>query len=94
MTAARAKRSASRRKREPLDVQLSVDVIFGDEPGERVTMIDQRHVPMINDIFEIKDSLMRQFVLLMLRAGATQPKVVAEIIPAIKLLPKVLRRRQ
>ncbi|HEU0198659.1 MAG TPA: hypothetical protein VFQ88_15780 [Nevskiaceae bacterium] len=84
-------RKAVRRPREPLDVNLTVDVIFGDAPGERVTMIDNRHVPMVNDVFEIRDSLMRHFILLMLRAGLTQPKVVAELVPAVKLLPRIVR---
>ncbi|MDN5873737.1 MAG: hypothetical protein L0H29_05075 [Sinobacteraceae bacterium] len=85
--------SRTKRRREPLDVELTVEFIFGDEPDERVTMIDQRHIPMVNDVFEVKDTVLRQFILLMLRAGATQPKVVAEVVPAIKLLPKILRRR-
>lgn len=91
MKAPKTKRSLMRRKREPLEVRLTVDVIFGDQPGERVTMINDRPIPMVTDIFEVRDTVMRQFILLMLRAGMTQPKVVAELVPAVRLLPRIAR---
>ncbi|TAM09548.1 MAG: hypothetical protein EPN72_01765 [Nevskiaceae bacterium] len=84
--------SRRRRQREPLDVQLTVDVIFGDAPEERVRMIDGRHVPMVNSIFEKRDTVMRQFAMLMLHAGVSQPKVMAELVPMVKLLPALLHR--
>lgn len=84
--------SRRRRAREPLDVQLTVDVIFGDAPDERLRMIDKRNIPMVNSVFEARDTILRQFALLTLRAGVAQPRVFAELVPLVKLLPGLLHR--
>lgn len=75
-----------RKEAEPLDVELSVSFRFGDAPEDRVTVIDQRHVPMVGSVFESRDVLVRSFVRLLLKAGVSQPRVLGEIIPALKLL--------
>lgn len=94
-----AKRSLSsiraerrRRAKEPIDVQLTVCFRFGEEPGEYVTMIDDRRVPMVNSVFHSRDVIVRQFAKLMLKAGMAQPKVLRELLPALKLLRRVPKK--
>jgi hypothetical protein len=87
----RRKSKAPRDKdEEPLAVDLTLVFRFGEEPDDTVTMIDNRRVPMVGSIFESRDAVMRGFVRQMLKAGLTQPKVLGEVLPALKLL----RRRR
>jgi hypothetical protein len=81
------KSTTRRRKRsrpEPLEVRVSLSFRFGDEPEDRVLMLDDRRVPMVGSVFEYRDRIARSFALLLLRAGASQPKVLAEILPAAR----------
>lgn len=89
MLSTRAKRT--KHADEPLDVELTVAFRFGDAPEDKVTVIENRHVPMVGSVFESRDALVRGFVRLLLKAGLTQPKVLSEVIPAVKLLQR--RRR-
>jgi hypothetical protein len=87
----RRKSKAARGKdEEPLEVDLTLVFRFGDEPDDAVTVIDNRRVPMVGSIFDSRDAVMRGFVRHMLKAGLTQPKVLGEVLPALKLL----RRRR
>lgn len=73
---------------EPLDVELTVAFRFGDEPGDKVTVIENRHIPLVGSVFDSRDALMKGFVKLLLKAGLTQPKVLSEVLPAVKLLQR------
>lgn len=77
---------ARRRQREPLEVRLSMRVKFGDEPGEAITVMDDRRVPMVDSVFASRDRIVRAFMMMMVRAGAAQPKVARELLPIIRLL--------
>ncbi len=88
MLSTRSKRTKDRDKDEPLDVELTVAFRFGDEPGDKVTVIENRHVPMVGSVFDSRDALMKGFVKLLLKAGLTQPKVLSEVLPAVKLLQR------
>lgn len=74
------------RSRDPIEVGLTLTFRFGDEPDDKVTMIDNKSLPMVGSVFEKRDMLVRNFIKLMLKAGATQPKVLRELIPATRLL--------
>lgn len=78
-----------RRRPEPLDVRLSLRFKFGDAPGESVQMIDDRRVPLVGSVFESRDRILRAFAMSMLKAGMLQPKVVAELFPAVRLLSRL-----
>ena len=78
---------------EPLEVQLTVVFRFGDEPGDTVTMIDNRSIPMVDNLFDSRDMIVRNFVKLLLKAGVTQPKVIRELVPALKLVPRRSKAR-
>ncbi|MGQ0696953.1 MAG: hypothetical protein ACT4PZ_01800 [Panacagrimonas sp.] len=74
------------RQKEPLDVELTLSFRFGDEPDDKVTVIDHRHVPMVGSVFDSRDAVVRGFVKLLLKASMMQPKVVRELLPALRLL--------
>lgn len=86
MLSRRERKTKETRADEPLDIDLTVSFRFGDEPGDKVTMIDNRRVPMVGNVFEQRDAMVRGFVRLLLKAGITQPKVLGEIVPALKLI--------
>lgn len=86
MLSRRERKAQAGKEDEPLEVDLTVSFRFGDEPGDKVTMIDNRRVPMVGSVFEQRDTMVRNFVKLLLKAGLTQPKVLGEIVPALKLI--------
>lgn len=89
MLSGRRRKSKAGRE-EPLDVDLTLVFRFGEEPGDAVTVIDNRRVPMVGSLFDSRDAILRGLVKNMLKAGMTQPKVLGEVVPALKLL----RRRR
>ena len=76
------------KEEEPLEVDLTVRFRFGDEPGDTVTMIDNRRIPLVGNVFDSRDAMVRGFVKLLLKAGLTQPKVLGELVPALKMIRK------
>ena len=74
-------------------MRLTLRFKFGEEPGETVTMMDDRRIPMVNSVFKSRDKIVRSFAMLMVRAGAMQPKVIREIVPVLRLLPGGRRKR-
>lgn len=89
-----AGRRGGRRSREPVDIRLTVAFRFGDEPGERVTVMDDRHIPFVGSLFESRDKILRGFTRLLIKAGAQQPKVARELLPLLKLLRPTQRRER
>ena len=87
-----AGRRSGRRSREPVDIRLTVAFRFGDQPGEQVTMMDDRHIPFVGSLFESRDKILRGFTRLLIKAGAQQPKVARELLPLLKLLRPTPRR--
>ena len=71
MVATKSDRTKSRDK-EPLDVELTLSFRFGDEADDKITMIDNRRIPMVGSVFEKRDLLIRNFVKLMVKAGVSQ----------------------
>lgn len=77
----RSGRAQRLRKGDPLEVELTVSFRFGDEPGDRVTPIRERQVPMVDSVFKNRDRIIRGFVKLLFKTGLTTPKVVGHIVP-------------
>ena len=86
MLSTRRGKAKKAEKDEPLEVDLTVSFRFGDEPDDKVTVIENRRVPMVGSVFDSRDAMMRGFVKLLLKAGFTQPKVLREILPSLKLI--------
>ncbi|HSW15080.1 MAG TPA: hypothetical protein VLI06_19690 [Solimonas sp.] len=83
-----AERRRQRRveRNQPLEVRMTMRFRFGDEPDDTVTMMDDRAVPMVDNVFKNRDRIVRGFVTLLMKAGLAQPKVARELFPVMKLL--------
>lgn len=86
-------RGSSRRPSEPLEVRLSVSFRFGDEAGDRITMMNDRRVPLVGSVFDSRDAIVRGFARLVLQAALRQPRVAMEVLPMLRLLPLAPVRR-
>jgi hypothetical protein len=69
-----------KRRREPLDVILTVKFNFGDAPGDAVTLMHERRVPLVGSVFENRDRIAREFLRLLVKAGARQPRVMRRLL--------------
>lgn len=70
-------------RREPIKVELSVVVKTGEEPDDKVTILDHREVPMIGSIFRYRDRIMRFSVGMIWRVVAKSPAAYREIVPPL-----------
>lgn len=89
--AAPRRRLRAKAAEAPLEVRLSLKVRFGEGTGETVTLMDDRRVPMVDSVFDNRDRILRAFTTLLLRASLSQPKVMREIVPALRLFAKERR---
>ncbi len=69
------------RRGEPLEVDLTVSLKFGDEPADLLTPIRKRRVPMVNSVFKNRDRIIRGFVALLVKTGLSSPRVVGQLLP-------------
>ena len=88
LSLAERRRKRVRERKEPLEVRMTMRFKFGEEPDDVVTMMDDVPVPMVDSVFKNRDSIVRGFVNLLLRAGLKQPKVAGEVFPLVKFLRK------
>jgi len=72
-------RSRHRRK-QPMDVILTLKVNFGDHPGDAMTLVDERRIPLVGSVFENRDRIAREFLTLLMKAGARQPGVLRRLL--------------
>ncbi|RZO85988.1 MAG: hypothetical protein EVA65_03370 [Oceanococcus sp.] len=77
-------RRRKRREVEPLKVNLTVAVRFGEDDEDRVVLLDDREVHMIGSIFRYRDKIARYTVTGLFRAAMLQPKVAAKLVPALR----------
>ena len=64
---------ARQRRKEPLDVVLTLKLNFGDSPGDALTLIEEQRVPLVGSVFENRDRIAREFLRLLLKASSRQP---------------------
>lgn len=76
---------AARRRREPLEVDLTVVVRFGEAEEDRVVLMEERRLAMIGSIFRYRDRIARFLVTGLVRAAMLQPKVARRVLPGIML---------
>jgi len=91
---AKARARAARPSRKPLDIKLTVAFRFGDEPGDRVTVMNDRSIPLVGTVFDSRDRIVRGFSKLLFKAAASRPKVATELMPVLKLLGGRGRRKK
>lgn len=78
----------SLRKKEPMDVNLTVKFNFGDESDDAITILNDVRVPMVDSVFNNRDRIVKGFVSLLLKSGLKSPAVTREIFPIVKLLKR------
>ncbi len=71
---------ARQRRKEPLDVVLTLKLNFGDSPGDALTLIEDRRVPLVGSVFENRDRIAREFLRLLLKTGSRQPSVLRTLM--------------
>ena len=69
-----------RRRKTPMEVTLTFKMNFGDTPADAVTLIDERKVPLVGSVFDNRDRIAREFVRLMLKAGAQQQRLMRSVL--------------
>lgn len=69
-----------RRRRTPIEIELTFRMNFGDSPEDAVTLIDHRKVPLVGSVFDNRDRIAREFLRLTLKAGSAQPRVVRHLL--------------
>ena len=79
-----------RRAPQPVDVNLTLKMNFGEKKDDAVTVIDNRRVPMVGSVFTYRDRIVRGLAMLLVKTGLAQPRVARELLPVLKLL----RRRR
>jgi hypothetical protein len=70
---------ARHQRKQPMDVVLTLKVNFGDHPGDAVTLLEERKIPLVGSVFENRDRIAREFLSLLLKAGARQPRVLRRL---------------
>jgi hypothetical protein len=71
---------ARQRRKQPLDVILTLKVNFGDSPGDAMTLIEEQRVPLVGSVFENRDRIAREFLRLLLAATSRQPRVLKTLL--------------
>lgn len=69
-----------RRRKQPMEVVLTLKMNFGDRPDDALTLIQNRRVPLVGSVFENRDRIARELLRLMLKAGAMQPRVMRRLM--------------
>ena len=68
------------RRKQPMDVVLTLKMNFGDNPDDVLTLIKNRRVPLVGSVFDNRDRIARELLRLMLKAGAMQPRVMRRLL--------------
>jgi hypothetical protein len=71
---------ARQRRKQPMDVVLTLKINFGDHPGDAMTLVDERKIPLVGSVFENRDRIAREFLSLLMKAGARQPRVLRRLL--------------
>ena len=87
-------RKRSRRKQEPLDINLTVTFRFGDEPDDRITVMQDRSVPLVGTIFDKRDAVLKGFARLFVKAATMRPGIAAEFVPFLSTIAPKRRRKR
>jgi hypothetical protein len=70
---------ARTRRREPMDVILTLKINFGDRPEDAMTVVRERRVPLVGSVFDNRDRIAREFLRLLLKAGLAQPRTLRRL---------------
>lgn len=73
----------ARRKPDPVEMQLTMVVNFGDEEDDSVTLFDDHELKMVGSVLNNRDKILRLFVFNLVRAGLMTPRVAREMVPGL-----------
>lgn len=76
-------RSRRSRRQQPLRIELSLAVNVGDEPEDRVTILNEREIPMVDSVFRYRDRITRFGIGMVWRVVARSPAAYREIVPSL-----------
>ena len=68
------------RRQQPMEVILTLKVNFGNNPADAMTLIEERKVPLVGSVFDNRDRIAREFLRLLMMAGARQPQVLKKML--------------
>lgn len=78
--------SPRRRPREPLQLQLTVRVKTGDAPGDCVTLLDDKQLPMVGSVFTYRDRIRAFLAKGLVKVALLSPAVQRELAPGLTTL--------
>lgn len=81
-----------RKPADPLEVNLTLSFNYGDKPEDRVTVLDDKKIPLVGSVFASRDRIVRAFTKLLVKSGLSQPKVVDELLPVLRVLKRRSRK--
>lgn len=70
----RTRAQRTQRKAEPLQVRLTVDLRFGLAPEQKVSLLQDRPVPLAGSIFDHRDAVLRGLARLLMKASRKLPR--------------------
>jgi hypothetical protein len=70
---------ARQRRKKPLDVVLTLKINLGDQPEDSITLIEERRMPLVGSVFENRDRIAREFLSLLMKAGA-HPRALRRLL--------------
>lgn len=77
-----------RKPADPLEINLTLSFNYGNAPEDRVTVVDGKNIPLVGSVFASRDRIVRAFTKLLVKSGLSQPKVVDELLPVLRILKK------
>lgn len=77
-----------RKPKEPLEINLTLSFNYGDTPQDRVTVVDGKNIPLVGSVFASRDRILRAFTKLLIKSGISQPKVMDELLPVLRVLKR------
>jgi hypothetical protein len=63
-----------------MEVVLTVKMNLGDDPSDAVTLLQNRRVPLVGSVFDNRDRIAREFLRLLIKAGALQPRTMRRLM--------------
>jgi hypothetical protein len=74
---------ARSQRRKPMDVVLTLKLNLGEHPGDAITLLEERRVPLVGSVFENRDRIAREFLALLMKAGA-HPRALRRLLGEAK----------
>jgi hypothetical protein len=63
-----------------MEVILTLKINFGSHPSDAVTLVEERKVPLVGSVFDNRDRIAREFLRLLLVAGARRPRALRRML--------------